>query len=181
MNHFSNRKKSRGLTMVEILVVIAVVGLLAAITYPTTVRIRSQASSSVCAGKLRQIGISLNLYFGDHGTKFPVMAAARESKDDDVPVIDTVLRDYVTDEYAFQCPSDHEGLFEKTGSSYFWNSLINGQMLGNMDLLGLTDDETGIPIVSDKENFHKNVGDEVNILYADGHVQKKLQFVVDPK
>jgi prepilin-type processing-associated H-X9-DG protein len=35
--------------------------------------------------------------------------------------------------------------------------------------------------VSDKENFHKYQGVEVNILYADGHVAKEVQFVVGGK
>jgi prepilin-type processing-associated H-X9-DG protein len=84
----------------------------------------------------------------------------------------------VKDEYLFECPGDHEGIFQKTGSSYLWNSLINGQRMGNMNLLGLTEMESGIPTVSDKENFHKHVGDGVNILYADGHVTRSLQFIV---
>ena len=29
-----------------------------------------------------------------------------------------------------------------------------------------------------KENFHKHVGDGVNILYADGHVTRSLQLIV---
>jgi len=168
-----------GLTLLEILVVIAVVGLLFGAIIPSSLRIKSQASATVCAGKLRDIGVALNLYLGDHGMRFPVMAAGRDSREDDIPVIDTVLGEYLTDEFAFQCPSDHAGLFEETGSSYFWNSLINGQLSGNMDLLGLTDKNKGIPVVSDKENFHRNVGDEVNILYADGHVTRELQFTVE--
>ncbi|MDF1816078.1 MAG: hypothetical protein P1V20_28010, partial [Verrucomicrobiales bacterium] len=69
--------------------------------------------------------------------------------------------------------------FERTGSSYFWNSLVNGQKMGNMNLLGIVKQESGIPLVSDKENFHKHIGGEVNILYADGHIMKELQFTVE--
>ena len=92
--------------------------------------------------------------------------------------MDTVLADYVRDEFAFKCPADKQGIFEETGSSYFWNSLMNGQRLSNMNFLGLTRDAAGIPLISDKENFHEHIGDGVNILYADGHVQKELQFAV---
>ncbi len=166
--------------MVEVLVVVSIVAILAALAYPMTVKLKAQADASVCAGHLRQLGVALIAYTGEHGMRFPTMVAAREDKNQDLPAIDTVLLEYVDGETAFKCPSDHEHIFEKTGSSYFWNSLINGQMIGNMDLLGLTEKEMGIPIVSDKENFHKSVGDEVNILYADGHVEIKLQFVVDP-
>ena len=167
--------------MLEILIVIVIIGVLGAIGYPMALKMKSRATSTVCVGKLRQIGISFNLYFADHGMRFPVMLAARESRNQDVPAIDTVLREYVNDELTFKCPADHEDIFEDTGSSYFWNSLVNGQLCNNMNLLGLTKNKMGIPIVSDKEAFHKHSGSKVNILYADGHVQNKVQFNVDPK
>jgi len=173
-------QEARGFTLLELLVVMAIAALIFGLAIPSYHRVKSQASSAACAGKLRDIGIAVNAYTGDHGLRLPVMAAARDNRKEDIPVMDTVLLEYVKDEITFQCPSDHKGLFEKSGSSYFWNSLINGQMTGNMNFLGFTKNSTRIPIVSDKENFHKNVGDEVNILYADGHVKKKLQFVVDP-
>lgn len=168
----------QGLTMLEILVVMAILAVLAGILIPTMERVKLAARSNQCVAKLREIGIGLSNYFVDHGTTFPTMVAARESKNDDVPAIDTVLLPYVKDEFLFQCPGDHEGIFQKTGSSYLWNSLINGQKMGNMNLLGLTEMESGIPTVSDKENFHKHVGDGVNILYADGHVTRNLQLTV---
>ncbi|MDF1739972.1 MAG: type II secretion system protein [Verrucomicrobiales bacterium] len=172
-------RQANGFTIVEILVVVAIVGLLAAILIPSFNRMKRSAQSTLCVGKLREIGIALNTYFLDHGSTFPTLVAARESREEDNPAIDTVLLDYVVDEYAFQCPSDHMGIFEKTGSSYFWNSLINGQKTANMDMLGLTDKASGIPIASDKENFHEHVGDGVNMLYADGHVLRELQFIVE--
>ncbi|MEM7601171.1 MAG: type II secretion system protein [Verrucomicrobiota bacterium] len=174
-----NRSEERGITLIEIFIAVAIVSALAAIVVPTMNQMKATARSTQCMGKLRDIGIGLNQYFADRGMIFPEIVSARESREDDVPAIDTVLLDYVGDEFAFECPADHEEFFEKTGSSYFWNSLINGQRLGNMDLLGMIRKESGIPIASDKENFHQHVGDGVNVLYADGHVTRRLQFVVE--
>lgn len=176
-----SRREERGVTLIEIFIVVAIIAALSAVIVPTMSRVKASAGSVQCMGKLRDIGVGLNQYFADHGTVFPTMVGARESREDDVPAIDTVLLDYVGDEFAFECPSDHEGIFEATGSSYFWNSLINGQRMGNMDLLGMVRKESGIPIASDKENFHRHVGDGVNVLYADGHVTRRLQFVVEPQ
>lgn len=169
---------SRGLTMVEILVVVAILGILVGIGVPSYRMMKANARSTLCAGKLREIGIALNQYFGDHGMTYPTLVAARESREQDAPSLDTVLLEYLGDEFAFQCPADHE-LFEKTGSSYFWNSLVNGQKTSNLELLGMKGHPSGIPLVSDKENFHEDVGDGVNVLYGDGHVLREVQFVVE--
>jgi len=168
-------------TMVEILVTVAILGILVGISVPTFRTMKANARSTLCTGKLREIGIGLNNYFVDKGMTFPSMVAARESREQDDPALDTVLLDYVGDEFTFQCPADHGEFFEKTGSSYFWNSLVNGQKTSNLKLLGMTGDASGIPIVSDKENFHEDVGDGVNVLYADGHVLREVQFIVDKK
>jgi prepilin-type processing-associated H-X9-DG protein len=158
-------------------VVVTILGILIGIGVPSFRLMKANARSTLCAGKLRDLGIGLNGYLGDHGMKFPTLVPARESKEDDVPVLDRELLEYVGDEFAFQCPADHEH-FEKTGSSYFWNSLVNGQNTSKLQLLGLKGHAAGIPIVSDKENFHEDVGDSVNVLYADGHVLREVQFAV---
>jgi prepilin-type N-terminal cleavage/methylation domain-containing protein/prepilin-type processing-associated H-X9-DG protein len=173
--------RRRGLTMVEILVVVAILGLLLGIGVPSFRLVKANARSAICSGKLREIGIGLNNYFADHGMAFPELVPARESRDEDVPALDNALTDYFPDEVVFQCPADHSAFFEKTGSSYFWNSLVNGQKTSNLNLLGMKGHPSGIPIVSDKENFHEDVGDEVNVLYADGHVLRQVQFVVEKR
>ncbi|MEQ1839284.1 MAG: type II secretion system protein [Verrucomicrobiales bacterium] len=175
----SKNHSARGLTLVEIFVVIAILIVLTTIGVPTFRLMKAKARSTICSGKLREIGVGMNNYFLDHGMTFPTLVAARESKDDEVPALDTVLFDYVGDEFSFECPADHEGIFEKTGSSYFWNSLVNGQKTSNLKLFGMKGHPSGIPIVSDKENFHEDVGDGVNVLYADGHVLREVQFVVE--
>ncbi len=175
----STISRVRGFTIVEILVVVAIIALLAAIGVPTFRVIKANARSTICSGKLRNIGVGLNNYFLDHGMTYPNLVAARETRDEEVPSIDTVLLEYVGDEFSFECPADHEGIFERTGSSYFWNSLVNGQKTSKMSLLGMPGQAAGIPIVSDKENFHENVGDGVNVLYADGHVLREVQFAVE--
>ena len=163
----------------EVIIAGSVVMILAAIGIPAYDRMKNQARSAACDQKLRHMGAALNLYATDNGMKLPIMAAARNDKSEEVPVLDTVLADYVNDETYFRCPADHSDLWERTGNSYFWNSTVNGQHLGHLDFLGLTENDVGIPLVADKENFHKNVGDEVNVLYADGHVLRELKFVVE--
>ncbi|HEX8463058.1 MAG TPA: prepilin-type N-terminal cleavage/methylation domain-containing protein [Abditibacterium sp.] len=49
----------RAFTLVEMLVVLAIVGLLAAILLPVVSRARASARTSTCASNLRQIGQAL--------------------------------------------------------------------------------------------------------------------------
>jgi prepilin-type N-terminal cleavage/methylation domain-containing protein/prepilin-type processing-associated H-X9-DG protein len=49
-------------TLIELLVVIAIVALLMAILLPALQRVRKQARATVCQSRLRQWGITLNLY-----------------------------------------------------------------------------------------------------------------------
>ena len=169
-----------GFTMLEMLVTIAIFALIMGMSVGGYDRMKRQARSHQCASNLRHLGVSLNLYMGDHNLVFPTLAPARDDKnDDEKPTLDTVLLEYANSEDAFRCPGDNQGHWEKSGCSYFWNSLVNGQALGNMSFMGLTRNEAGIPLIADKENFHRSIGDEVNILYADGHVVSELQFTVD--
>jgi hypothetical protein len=97
------------------------------------------------------------------------------------PSPDFVLSNYVgTAMLVFKCPSDRDEIFEQTGSSYAWNSLLNGQPADQLKIMGLRTLNTGTPLFFDKESFHDNSGSTnvgVNTLYADSHVDK--QFAVE--
>ena len=61
-----------GFTLLELLVVIVIVGLLAALLLPVLGRAREGARRAQCANNLRQHGIAWYLYLDDHNDCFPV-------------------------------------------------------------------------------------------------------------
>jgi prepilin-type processing-associated H-X9-DG protein len=129
-----------------------------------------------CMQHLRTLGTALNLYLGENNLTMPTLALGRESISDKVPVIDNTLDRYVSDKKAFACPSDSR-YAKLTGTSYHWNSALNGQPLASLNFLGIGDQPARIPVMGDKEGFHRERDHKVNILYADGRASKELSFV----
>ncbi len=61
----------KAFTLLELLVVIVILGILAAILFPALGRAREGARRAQCTNNLRQIGIAWWLYLDDHEEKFP--------------------------------------------------------------------------------------------------------------
>ena len=66
--------KSRRFTLIEFLVVIAVIVILLAILVPVLMRIRAAANQTQCLSNLGQLGMSFKKYWDDHDNSFPVKA-----------------------------------------------------------------------------------------------------------
>lgn len=177
----------RAFTLVELLVVLAVIGVLAGLLLPAVSRATESGRATACLGNLRQIGLALQMYVDDHGNRLPVMRdrqveAALDTLTNAAPAtnavasIDQVLFPYLQAPRVFRCPSDRRGFFELTGSSYAWNSLLNGQDAFHLRVFTLDFDPHQIPLVFDKEAFHaaRGPGRGVNYLYADGHIKNLL-------
>ena len=62
----------KAFTLLELLVVIVILGILAAILFPALGRAREGARRAQCTNNLRQIGIAWWLYLDDHEEKFPL-------------------------------------------------------------------------------------------------------------
>lgn len=65
------RRKSLGFTLVELLVVMAIISILAAMLLPSLARARQQARGAACKSNLKQIGYSMGMYQTDYNELFP--------------------------------------------------------------------------------------------------------------
>ena len=74
MNTLKDRPKSRAFTLVELLVTIAIIGILAALLLPTLSSARKKAVKVSCLNNLKQLGIAMMSYEQENGDKLPYAA-----------------------------------------------------------------------------------------------------------
>ena len=83
----------RAFTLLEILIVLAIIGLLAALIFPVLGRAREAGRRSACISNLRQIGLAFQLYEQDHRKRLPSRLSG-------------IYPAYLNDARLFLCPSD---------------------------------------------------------------------------
>ena len=171
----------RAFTLVELLVVMAILGILAGLLVPAVGRSVEASRSTACLSNLRQVGIALQSYLHDNADRLPVMHDRRASTNAaevaaQKGTVDLVLTPWLGDPAVLRCPSDRAGVFVRTRSSYAWNSLLNGQPASRLEILGVAFDPHQVPVFFDKEAYHRARGERrgVNYLYADGHLHNLL-------
>lgn len=60
-----------GFTLAELLMVTCILAVFAAIMYPVIMKTKETARTAECLSNMRQIGISLHMYFDDYNGRFP--------------------------------------------------------------------------------------------------------------
>jgi prepilin-type N-terminal cleavage/methylation domain-containing protein/prepilin-type processing-associated H-X9-DG protein len=168
--------RTRAFTLIELLVVIAIIALLAALLLPVLARTKEQGKATACLSNLRQIGLALQIYVQENANKLPNMEDKSLTTTNPLPSPDVVLAHDLGNTNVLDCPSDNKQLFAQTGSSYSWNSLLNGEDADHLTALGMSFAPIQIPLMFDKEAFHAARGPKkgVNYLYADGHIKNLL-------
>ena len=71
MKHPANPSRRAAFTLVEMLIVISIIGLLAALLFPVFARVREGARTTSCSSNLRQLGLAFTQYTQDYGGRLP--------------------------------------------------------------------------------------------------------------
>jgi prepilin-type N-terminal cleavage/methylation domain-containing protein len=109
------RRSAQGVTLVELLVVLAIIGLLAAFLFPTISAARERARQGACLAQLRQIGQAFAMYRQDFGAYPPWNAYGQR------------LKPYLKEERLWVCPSHQAPPGMQVAISYM--NRLNGDHL----------------------------------------------------
>ena len=110
----------KGFTLIELMVVMAIIAILSAIIFPIMATAREQTEKSTCMNNMRQIGMALDMFHSDNKVYPSGLAPEPEydAKGNIIPFEEAVgnllQSDYVQNYTIFHCPTDDR--FEDTKS-----------------------------------------------------------------
>jgi prepilin-type N-terminal cleavage/methylation domain-containing protein/prepilin-type processing-associated H-X9-DG protein len=117
--------RNRAFTLIELLVVIAIIAILAAIALPAYRSVQEKAHGTQDVNNLRQIGIGLVAYLGDHDDTIMTQAILTSSNSWAGLLGPTSSAVYVSDWHSFESPFDTRPFNSTTANlSYGMNNLI---------------------------------------------------------
>src|SRR2546427_9947563 len=78
MRRFLQRNHAAAFTLLELLVVISIIVILAALLLPALAKTKAKANRISCLNNLKQIGAASHLFANEHGDKFPVQVSTNQ-------------------------------------------------------------------------------------------------------
>ncbi len=92
-------------TLIELLAVIGIIALVAALLLPTLGRAHEKSRTASCLQNLKSLGVALTLYSGDHDGWIPTYAIQQSTL---VPEVLTYMSSKSKTRSAWMCPSDRK-------------------------------------------------------------------------
>jgi len=165
--------------LVELLVVIVIIGVLAAMLLPAITHIKEKSHRLACANNLREIHKMCITYARDNDDLLPPFD---NPKANGPVLLDEQLnllyrRNYTRNLKVFRCPSRNQATDLSKEFQYDYNSFFTSKRLLTITQvkspaslrLAWDSDKAGQAGIYDVEDNHSDAGG--NVIYVDGHIQ----------
>jgi prepilin-type N-terminal cleavage/methylation domain-containing protein/prepilin-type processing-associated H-X9-DG protein len=195
-------RSHRAFTLIELLTVIAIIGVLAGLLIPVVGAVRSKARSTACLSNMRQVGAASLLYLNDYKGRLPSSSHDRADDGSSRSWRET-LKSYLGPEFIGRCPARPDHIAEIT---YSWNDFLTDPQSGlgmpygacrqpsaTLMLAERADDDTsdhfhfreapnGVSPARFRAQARVDVhGSASNYLFVDGHVESLSVARVNPR
>ena len=135
------RPTSKGFTLVEVMIVVAIIALLAAIAIPNVLRGRTTANETACIGNMRAIASGLEMYRSVNGA-YPATANWKAE------MYDNANPDYGPPSFDADSGMTVQGFqftyLSTVGQTYSWSAVPPSGSVGSTGTRGFFINETGI-------------------------------------
>jgi prepilin-type N-terminal cleavage/methylation domain-containing protein len=193
-------RSTHGFTLVELLTVIAIIAVLAALLFPVFATARGKAREIVCVSNLRQIGLSIKMYTQDYDEFYPWAVDPTDKYTPQIwssfpdfqaqipfmPMMHEALQPYIKSQELFHCPADTgytiedftgqfldatPSSYKKFGTSYNYRTEISFRHSSE----GSIRNPTELNVLMDAAGrFHGGLIFDTmryNVLHGDGHAK----------
>jgi prepilin-type N-terminal cleavage/methylation domain-containing protein/prepilin-type processing-associated H-X9-DG protein len=190
----------KAFTLVELLTVIAIIAVLAALLFPVFATARGKAREISCVSNLRQVGMAFKMYAQDYDEFYPWAVDPTDKYTPEIwsgfpdfqaqipnmPFIHECLQNYIKSQDLFRCPADYGYKIEdftgvpldasptsyrKFGTSYNYRTEISFRHAGEATFQTPTD----LNVLMDAAGrWHGGLVFDrfrYNVLHADGHAK----------
>ena len=134
--HVASRSSGAAFTLIELLIVIAILAILAAILFPVFSKVRENARRTVCASNLKQLGLAWQLYANDYDEMACPSYTGFDSWDFNCvpnhPCTEGLIGQYSKDDEIHGCPDNEflTGGNKRPYNGYGYNATYIGGDLG---------------------------------------------------
>lgn len=159
----------RGVSLIEIIIVVALIATLMALSLPMLSSANAQARSQLCRQNLVDMGAVVTQYALDHAKMPSVSPLAPHQEGTSLPEL---VGPHLEMPSALYCPSDESKRSQVLGTSYQWAMTYNGVRVDSLSTV------VNKPLLTDRDSFHKGTSIATNELVLKRTEGGKFQFVV---